>query len=312
MSLRQMEYFLAIVEQGSFTRAAEELMVTQSALSHQVKALERELGGELLERLPRSVRLTPMGRAFLPHAETAVRGARQARRAARAVGDGASGELHLATLHATAHGTLPPVLRAWRRQRPGTRVVLHEYATVPELEEAMAQGVADLAVGPPPTGWGGPLVTLGVEEYVFLLPDDDPLLGGPAGPARGRISVAELADRSWIRCLMEPGLQGPGPAFLDRLCGEHGFAPRTAVLAHHTSTAIRLGVDGLGVVLCASSLVPPELVGRVIGADPPLRRALTAYTRVAASGVVAVFLDTLRAHTVLVPPRLEERLRVGE
>ena len=68
MTLRQMEYLIAVVDEGSFTRAAERLFVSQPALSHQVKALEESVGGALLERLPHSVQLTPLGRAFLPHA----------------------------------------------------------------------------------------------------------------------------------------------------------------------------------------------------------------------------------------------------
>ncbi|NBH11437.1 LysR family transcriptional regulator, partial [Amycolatopsis sp. SID8362] len=71
-SLRQLEYLVTVVDTGSFTRAAEQLHVTQPALSHQMRALERGLGGPLLERLPRAVRLTPMGRAMLPHARAAL------------------------------------------------------------------------------------------------------------------------------------------------------------------------------------------------------------------------------------------------
>jgi DNA-binding transcriptional LysR family regulator len=71
-SLRQLEYLVTVVDEGSFTRAAELLHVTQPALSHQIRALERDAGGALLERLPRSVRLTPMGRAMLPHARAAL------------------------------------------------------------------------------------------------------------------------------------------------------------------------------------------------------------------------------------------------
>ncbi|MGW2995209.1 LysR family transcriptional regulator [Streptomyces sp. NPDC001193] len=71
-TLRQLEYLVTIVDTGSFTRAAELLHVTQPALSHQVRALERDAGGPLLERLPRAVRLTPMGRAMLPHARAAL------------------------------------------------------------------------------------------------------------------------------------------------------------------------------------------------------------------------------------------------
>src|SRR5256885_17185874 len=72
VTLRQLEYFVAVVDEGSFTRAAEVLHVTQPGLSHQFQALERELGGPLLERLTRQVRLTPAGRAALPHSRASL------------------------------------------------------------------------------------------------------------------------------------------------------------------------------------------------------------------------------------------------
>src|SRR3954453_13602016 len=87
MTLRQLEYLVAVVEEGSFTRAAERLYVSQPALSHQIRALEKDVGGELLERLPHAVHLTPMGRAFLPHATAAVNEADDARRSAREVAE---------------------------------------------------------------------------------------------------------------------------------------------------------------------------------------------------------------------------------
>src|SRR3979411_1623943 len=75
ISLRQLEYFVTVVDEGSFTRAAELLQVSQPGLSHQIQALERELGGPLLERLPRKGRLTPAGR----HGRSAPRSPRQRR-----------------------------------------------------------------------------------------------------------------------------------------------------------------------------------------------------------------------------------------
>jgi Bacterial regulatory helix-turn-helix protein, lysR family len=72
ITLRQLEYFVTVVDQGSFTAAAALLHVTQPGLSHQIQALERELGGPLLERLPRNVRLTPAGRTALPHARASA------------------------------------------------------------------------------------------------------------------------------------------------------------------------------------------------------------------------------------------------
>ncbi|MCM3925654.1 LysR family transcriptional regulator, partial [Frankia sp. AiPs1] len=78
-TLRQLEYLVRVVDEESFTRAAELLHVSQPALSHQVRALERAVGGALLERLPRAVRPTPMGRALLPHARAALAEAERAR-----------------------------------------------------------------------------------------------------------------------------------------------------------------------------------------------------------------------------------------
>src|SRR5256714_15680355 len=68
VELQQLRYVVAIAETNSFTRAAERCLVVQSALSHQVARLERELGARLFERTSRRVRLTPAGEAFLPAA----------------------------------------------------------------------------------------------------------------------------------------------------------------------------------------------------------------------------------------------------
>src|ERR1700712_4617766 len=111
-TLRQLEYLVTIVDQGSFTRAAELLHVTQPALSHQIRALERTAGGPLLERLPRSVRLTPTGRAMLPHARPALADADRARCAARQAAGLDTGELQIATLYSISLGVLPAALKA--------------------------------------------------------------------------------------------------------------------------------------------------------------------------------------------------------
>src|ERR1700704_4356289 len=145
MSLRQMEYLVAVVEEGSFTRAAKRLFVSQPALSHQVKALEESLGGKLLERQPHAVRLTPMGRAYLPHATAAVRAAEEATRAAAGVGHLEAGELRIATLHSIALGVVPAAIRAWRLAHPDVSFELHEYVNMEELTEQMKLGGADVA-----------------------------------------------------------------------------------------------------------------------------------------------------------------------
>lgn len=77
MNLKQIEYALAVAEEGSFTRAAERCHTVQSALSHQVARLERDLGAQLFERTSRRVVLTPAGEAFVRSARTALEAARQ-------------------------------------------------------------------------------------------------------------------------------------------------------------------------------------------------------------------------------------------
>jgi DNA-binding transcriptional LysR family regulator len=282
MSLRQMEYFLAVVEADSFTRAAEALHVTQPALSHQLKALERQMGGDLLERLPRGVRLTPMGRAFLPHAELTVRSAAQAQRAARAAAGAEGGELHIAAVHSVAAGLLPPVFARWRREHPGVQLVLHEYGRGEDLLDSMDRGVADLAVGhEPPRTAGWTLLPIGEEEVVVVLPPGDPLAG------RGAVPLGALAERDWIRCAMEPVVDGR--PFIDLACERVGFAPRTAVRTEHTSTAVRMAAAGAGIATVPSYAVTAGC--ETVRLDPAWRRGLFLYARVPLAGACAAFAE---------------------
>ncbi|WUH95677.1 LysR family transcriptional regulator [Streptomyces sp. NBC_00433] len=283
-----MEYFTAVVEAGSFTRAAELLHVTQPALSHQIKALERHIGGQLLERLPRGVRLTPMGRAFLPHAEVAVRSAAQAARAARAAAGAVGGELHVAAVHSVAAGLLPPVFARWRRERPGVELVLHEYGRDEDLDDSMERGVADLAVGHGGSG-AAARVPLGDEEVVIVLPPGDPLAG--AGP----VALAALAGRDWIRCAMEPVVEGR--PFIDLACERAGFAPRTAVRTEHTTTAVAMAAAGAGVVAVPTYAIPPGTP--VTPLVPAWRRPLFAWSRTTLAGPAAALVSLLLPATPL-------------
>ncbi|WP_260218195.1 LysR family transcriptional regulator [Streptomyces gossypii] len=283
-----MEYLVAVHAAASFTRAAEELNVTQSALSHQIKALEREVGGALLERLPRGVQLTAMGRAFLPDAELAVRSARQARRAARAAAGATGGELQVATLHGLAVGTLPGVVARMREGHPGVRVVLHEYVAQEELLERMERGIADVAFTyEPPPGWSGVAQPVGREELLLVVPGDDPLCG------RESVRLEQLADRAWVRCANEPRVEGE--LFLDWACARLGFLPRTVVVTGHTTTAARMAAAGAGVVpvpSCIAGLVAPPR--QLLRMDPPWCRPLSVVSRAQPMGAAAEFVDLLR------------------
>lgn len=281
-----MEYLVTVMEESSFTRAAEALHVTQSALSHQIKALERDVGGPLLERLPRGVRLTPMGRAFLPDAELAVRSARQARRAARAAAGADGGELEIATVHGLALGVLPHAVARMRLLHPDVTLRVREYVTEDELRERMARGIADLAVGFRPHDWPGPVWEVGEEEVALVVPADDPLCG------TGTVRLEQLADRGWVRCGMEPWVKGR--PFLDHACAQAGFEPRTAVRVEHSTTAARMAAAGAGLSMISSHLAPALVPAeQLLSVGPPWLRPLTAFSRSRPTGAAAGFVRLL-------------------
>jgi DNA-binding transcriptional LysR family regulator len=295
MTLRQLEYLVAVAEEGSFTRAADRLYVSQPALSHQIKALEQSVGGPLLERQPQHVRLTPMGRAFLPHAEAAVRAAEDARHEARAVADLEGGQLRIGTLHSIAIGVIPAAIRAWRLAHPQVSFELHEYRHIDELADRMRAGVADVAVGPRPRHWDGPVRSLGDEHLVVVVAVDDPLVTS----GRKNVRLEELADRPWVLYAPENGLS----PVVSEACAAAGFSPRAAVRTHHTATAVQLAAAGLGPALVPENTVEPGFTGALLRPSRPVRRELVAFTRADPGPLVEAFTDVLAEHAVIDPRR---------
>jgi DNA-binding transcriptional LysR family regulator len=294
-TFRQMAYWLAIVEEGSFTRAAARMHVSQPSLSQQVRALEEELGGELLERLPRSVRLTSAGKAFLPHARAAVHSADRAVRSAREALQLKTGELEISTVRSIAVGLLPDVIQSWREHYPGTYVRLHEFTHRRLAEDAVREGVSDFGIGPPPIKWAGPVCRLGWEEFKIVLPHDDPLAG------RDPISLADLADREWVMFDPDNGLYD----LVVAACATGStppFMPRPAVLTSQVEAAARLAAAGVGPALVPENAVPSDLDAAVVRADPPIGRELTVYARSDWTPLGKAFLELMRARPWHHPP----------
>jgi DNA-binding transcriptional LysR family regulator len=284
-TLRQLEYFVTVVDQASFTKAAEIMHVTQPALSHQIRSLERSAGGPLLERLPRTIRLTPTGRAMLPHARAALADAERARCAARQAAGLEVGELQIATLYSITLGVLPAALRRWRQTHPDVGIRLFEHRHTDELVEAMNAGEADLAVGPEPGNWSGVTRTIGTEELVVVVAEDDPAATGDT------VKLQDLADRAWVHYAPGHGLAD----VLDRACAQAGFEPRIAVRTEQTAAAPALAAAGLGPALVPDNILDNVLPrgGHILRPDPPVCRTLTAYTRGEPDPLAAAFIDLL-------------------
>jgi DNA-binding transcriptional LysR family regulator len=284
MTFRQLEYLVAVIDEGSFGRAAQRLYVSQPTLSQQIRALEAEVGGALVERLPRGVRTTPAGEALLPAARAALAATERARRAARMVLGLEAGELEIATVGTVAIGLLPPLLRRWRARHPARTVRLHEHRDGPALAEAVADGGADLGIGPRPDSWSGPLETLGEEELVVVLPPGDPLRDRDDG-----VPLAALADREWV--LFE---RGHALAQLtDALCAEAGFTPRAAVRTAQIAVVPSLAAAGLGPALVPAHILAGQQRRAARSLDPPRSRELCTFTRAEWSPLARAFLDLI-------------------
>jgi DNA-binding transcriptional LysR family regulator len=286
MNLRQLEYFTAVAEAGSITRAAERLFVSQPSLSQQIAALERELGGALLERLPRGVRLTAAGQRLLPEARATLRHSLRSRRAVRMALGLEAGQLEVAAITSSAAGILPTVLQDWQAQYPGIEISLLEFPHRRALDEAVRDGVGDIAVGSTPADWSGPVERLGYEEFVVVLPAGDGLL------KRDAVPLEALSERRWVHFTEGHGLA----AVTDVCCATVGFAPRVALRTSQVAAAPQFAAAGLGPAIVPSHVVPEALRGLARPASPRFIRAVVAYTRTAWAPITTAFIASLRSY----------------
>lgn len=246
MELRQLRYFVTVVEEGGFTRAAARLHLSQPGLSAQIRQLEKELGQPLLERSSRSVTLTAVGRSVLPYARAALAAADAVRNAV----DEHAGLLRgRVTLGLVSGGTghvfdVASFLADFHDAHPALEIALTE-DTSERMQAALLAGEIDIALlGPtgeePPPGLA--------QRTVIDVP-----LGAAVAPGHplltpvGRVDVplADLRDRPLICLPRGTGVR----ASLERACARAGFRPRVAFEAAAPHVLVRLAARGLGVAV---------------------------------------------------------------
>jgi LysR family transcriptional regulator, hydrogen peroxide-inducible genes activator len=145
MELHQLRYFCAVAETGSFSRAAEHSHVAQPSLSQQILKLEDELGARLFDRLGRSVRLTDVGKAFLPRARAVLRELEAAKGDVVERKDSVAGSLTVGVIPTIAPYFLPRRLASFTRQFSQAHVTIVEEIT-PILLDRLRASTADVAV----------------------------------------------------------------------------------------------------------------------------------------------------------------------
>ena len=245
MELRQLRYFVAIAEEGSFSRAAQRLHVSQPPLSTQIKSLEEEIGTQLLDRTNRGVSLTASGRAFFEDIRAVLARLESARSKALQADRGDVGMLSVGFVSIADYGILPPALKSFRAQFPLVEVQLHELTTDAQIRELRASRL-DLGLGLAPVEETDlTFRTLLREELILAAPADHPA-------ARGTADLRALSKASFI---VPPRDIAPGLYDLTiSRCRAAGFAPRIVQNARQMQTVIGLVSCGMGVALVPASV----------------------------------------------------------
>lgn len=299
MELRHVRYFVAVAEELHFGRAAERTHVAQPALSKQVRALERELGVELLDRSERRVKLTEAGRAFLEKAYSVLEGVGEAERAAVRAGRGEVGHLSVGFTGMALYGALPGTVRAFGERFPGVELTLHEGCTR-ELAEGLVNGRFDVGLLHPPVAEEArdalALNVVRSETLIAALPEGHSLSG------REEVSVAELAADPFVLCPKRAskeyhdGILG--------LCREAGFDPAVANEVGLPQTVIGLVAAGVGVSLVWESmrnLKRPGVVYTGLAGPVPTLATAVAWRRDNPSVVLKAFVEVAGETGGMVP-----------
>ncbi|MEU0796087.1 LysR family transcriptional regulator [Amycolatopsis sp. NPDC005961] len=245
MELHQLAYFVAVAEEGNFTRAAERLHVAQPGVSAQVRRLERELGQELLDRSGRTVRLTDVGAAALPHARAALAAVKGVREAVDELAGLVRGQVAIGAVTSAGPVRLPDLLARFHERYPAVEITLSE-ANSDTMLTALREGRLDLAVvglsTDPPSG---------IATQVLV---DEPFVAVTSGLLADRAEVA-IADLAGVPLMALPKGTGLRTA-LDAAFVREGLTPRIAFEAADPNVLVQLAMRGLGVA------VVPESLGR--------------------------------------------------
>ncbi|MFI6683727.1 transcriptional regulator CynR [Streptomyces sp. NPDC050485] len=218
--LRHLRYLLAVAEQGSFTRAAEELRVSQPTLSQQIKQLERTVGVQLLDRTGRSVRLTDAGETYAHYARRALRDLAAAERAVLDVADLSRGSLRLAVTPTFTAYLVGPLVAELHARHPKITLDVRELAQ-DRIEAALLADELDLGIA-----FHGPHLP-GIEATA-LFTETLGLVVGASGADTGTLPVRELADRQLALLSGDFATRG----HIDEYLGRHRVTPRIAVEAN--------------------------------------------------------------------------------
>ena len=285
MTLNQLRTFLAVAESGSVRAAADELVVTQAAVSASLGALQKSLGLQLLRPEGRGLRLTEAGQEYARYVRKILGLLDEAHRAAASAADPERGGLRIAAVTTAAEQIVPGLLRGFRRLYPEVGVLL-EAGNRERVDALLNHHQVDLLLGGrPEPGWDVQVHAVRPHQLVVVAA---PELAGTA-PAD---LLPWLARQTWL--LRE---QGSGTrATTEALLAELGLAPLTLTVG--SNGAIRESASvGLGVTLVSRDAAAAELAaGRLAELTVPGTPLHRDWYLVAHPGDLPATADRLVAH----------------
>ncbi|MFG2869784.1 LysR family transcriptional regulator [Streptomyces sp. NPDC048338] len=286
MELQQMRYVIAVAETNSFTRAAERCLVVQSALSHQVARLERELGARLFERTSRRVRLTPAGEAFLPAARQCLEAAERATAEVAAAVGVVRGRLAVGLIPTVTAVDIAGALRDFHERYPDVRISLRVGAS-DELTHQVEEGDLDVAfLGLPTTARldGVDSTELTRDRLVAVVAPGHPLAGETA------VDLRRLAREVFVD--LPAGTAGRVQS--DLAFSAAGLSRDVAYEVTNADFLARLVGQGLGI-----AMLPHAFVRRLAGVttievtDAPTRVEHVVWSRAGRTPAASAFLAAL-------------------
>ncbi len=274
LDVKRLRVLREVSLRGSFSAAAESLAYTQSAVSQQIAALEREAGTVLVERRARGVHLTEAGHVLVAHADVILARLADAEAELEALAGMRGGRVRMVSFPTAGATIAPRAIALFRRRHPGVDVTL-EPREPHEGLECLKAGECDIAL----TVEAGfaPISDPAIETTHLF---DDPMyLCLPAGhrvAKQARIRLADLAEESWV---MGTTSRCPDGAILERACRAAGFEPRVAFQSDDYVATQGFIAAGVGVCLMpdlALVAVRDDVVIRRLEGRPPVRRILAA------------------------------------
>ncbi len=304
MELRTIETFLAVTTYGSFSRAAERLGYSQSAVTMQIKQLEAELGARLFDRVPRGARLTDEGRAFSFHAHQIAADVARARRAVRGDAEPAdlTGTLRIGSVESISTALMPELLVRFTRAHPHAELVV-QTTRIDRLVELTRAGEIDLVLTMErPLAIPGFIREVLREEEIVLVAQPGLIARarkeqpGTTGSIPASLSPAELATLPFV-------LTERGESYrleLDRALAAYDIALTPVVETGNTETLVHLAERGVGVAFLPRFSVEGALAAGTLelvqSELAPVRMAsqLFYHQKKWVSPLMAAFLATVR------------------